>query len=255
MNKQNLFSILLFIFSINIAHATPFTYSTGTLNRYASETNGDQHISLGYTPIVNTVDISSAILTVYLKDDLTTVFTPSNIDAPREFARLHNVKDGSLTASADLTTEVDPHLFSSNDPNVIAAATALTALGVSSTDLATNAASAGIENPSVVPSTAGYFNLDVTSLIKGSNSGMLEFDLMARNFYSDISSTDPVYALIVAAAQSVNPNYSAPNSFPVFEDFIIDSARLTINVPEPSINILLMLGMLVMMKSYKLRRI
>ncbi|MGR9114453.1 MAG: PEP-CTERM sorting domain-containing protein [Gammaproteobacteria bacterium] len=183
--------------------------------------------------------VTSATLTLFLSDDVSSTFLP-NIDAPREWAQLMSVSAGaSALSAADLpaAVEVDPQPFQADDPLVAAAATQL---GTDPAVLVSIAANAGIENPAVLPSTSGYFDVDVTSLLNNSNSGLLEFSLIALALYSDITdATNPEALNFINAV-----NQSSIDSFPVNEDFLFDQAQLTVEfVPEPSLIWLLSIGL------------
>lgn len=191
-----------------------------------SEDSGPFSGSINYTPFSpNTV--TSATLKIFLSDDVSSTFPDGVIDAPRETARLTSVTDGSLAAAGlPADVEVDPQPF---DPTVA---------GVTLSGVATDA---GIENPSVLPSTSPYFNLDVTDLINDSNSGTIDFTLEAPDLFSDILSEtspgvpNPVFLLIFGEALLQDPNFVLPPTIPVFEDFLFSRAELDVQlIPIPT---------------------
>jgi hypothetical protein len=215
--------LLTSLMSINSAAiSAPITFST-LPTTVISETSGPFNDSINYTPINSPPDIlNSATLKIYLSDDVSSTFPGSVIDAPREWASLTSVTDGTMAlASLPADEEVDPQLFDPSEHGVV---------------LSGVAADAGIENPSVLPSTSPYFNIDVTDLIKDSNSGTLDFSLEALDLYSEISREtspgvlNPIYALIFADALLVDPDLVLPDTIPVFEDFLFSRAELELDV-------------------------
>jgi hypothetical protein len=219
--------ILSIILLVGISNSTMAGLVFSTLpTTVISEDSGPFSESINYTPLdPNTV--TSATLKIFLSDDVSSTFPGGVIDAPRETARLTSVTDGSLAATGlPADEEVDPQLFDPSEHGVV---------------LSGVAADAGIENPSVLPSTSSYFNFDVTDLIKDSNSGTLNFELEALDLYSAISKEtspgvlNPVYALIFADALLVDPDLVLPDTIPVFEDFLFDRAELDVQVvPIPA---------------------
>ncbi len=215
--------LLVLLISTNSSTiAAPVTF-TSLPSTVISENSGPFNGSINYTPFNSPPNsVNSATLKIFLSDDASNTFPGDVIDAPREFARLTSVTDGTMSASnlpADV--EVDPQPF---DPNVA---------GVS---LSQVAADSGIENPSVLPSTTAYFNFDVTDLIRDSNSGTLNFSLEAPDLFSDISSTtstgapNPVFLLIFGSALLEDPDFVLPDTIPVFEDFLYSRAELMVDV-------------------------
>jgi hypothetical protein len=224
----NIIPLLSVVLLMSISNSTMagLIFSTTLPATAISEDSGPFSGSIEYTPFSpNTV--TSATLKIFLSDDVSSTFPGGVIDAPRETARLLSVTDGSMTANGlPADEEVDPQLF---DPSVH---------GV---QLSAVAADAGIENPSVLPSTAPYFNFDVTDLINDSNSGTLNFELEALDLYSAITKEtspgvlNPVYALIFADALLQDPDFVLPDTIPVFEDFLFNSAELDVQVvPVPA---------------------
>lgn len=171
--------------------------------------------------ISNPADITSATLSIVLSDDSSSFFplgAPGTvIDAPREIARLTSVRDGTTSIFPFAEAEVDPHFFGPQHPTHLTARTA------------------GIEEPSVAPSDASYFNLDVTDLIKNSNSGMLEFSLIAPDLFEDILPGTLTYNLIVGDAAGFGILLPPNVPLPVHEDFLFKSAQLNVAVvPIPA---------------------
>ncbi len=233
MDNKNLYPISAFLFVLfitanNIANAASFMFSSPLTNQTISEDSGTFNGSVNYNPANwNPNNVTSASLKIFLSDDISATFG-SVIDSPREWARLASVSDGSIVQNGlNLDVEVDPHLFGSNHPGF---------------DIA---AAAGIEDPNVPPSTAGYFDFDVTNLIKNSNSGILGFSLVALALYDDVLPTDPAYQLILDdAAASGFPFPFDPLFIPVFEDFIFNQAELTVQVTAPPAFFLIGVGLL-----------
>lgn len=171
--------------------------------------------------------VTSAKFKVYLSDDLSTNFPPS-FDAPVEFSQLVSVTDGGSSATGlPLEAEVFPSAF---DPG-------FGALPI------TTAMRVGIESATILPSASGalYFNLDVTALLNSSNTGSLNFSLLAPDKFKDIYSTDPdplyalAYGLITQAISDANNGnlgptgpYSTEDPYLVIEDYIYHYAELTV---------------------------
>jgi hypothetical protein len=218
-------SVALLLSFSNSTIAEPLTFST-LPTTLVSETTGPYSDSINYTPFSPNT-LTSATLKIFLSDDVSSFFPGGVIDAPREIARLTSVTDGSSALSGlPADQEVDPQSF---DPSIH---------GV---DLSAIATAAGVENPSVLPSTAPYFNLDVTDLINDSNSGTLSFSLSAPDLFADIlpetpsGLPNPVFQLIFAEALLFDPNFVAPPVFTVTEDFLFSRAELeVVIVPIPA---------------------
>jgi|GEM_PF-6932512 len=167
--------------------------------------------------ISNPADIISATLSIVLSDDVSTFFPGGVIDAPREVARLTRVQDGSTSIFPFADAEVDPHLFGPQHPTHL------------------QAASAGIEEPTIAPSDASYFNLNVTDLVRNSNSGMLQFSLIAPDLYETILPGTLTYNLIVGDAAGFGILLPPNVPLPVHEDFLFKSAQLKVTVvPIPA---------------------
>lgn len=243
MNNQYLINSRLVLFGLllsinNIAIATTLTFSSVPVSPILiSETTGAFNGTVNYNPgSFDPTSVSAATLSIFLSDDVSAVFTP-NIDAPREFASLTSVSDGALAVGAlPANVEVDPQLFNSPSPSNNTAA-----------------ADAGIEDPSVPPTTSPYFDIDVTNLIQNSTSGILAFSLQALSLFPDIfpeispGVPNPAFPLIVGEALAVDPTFPTPPFFPVFEDFFFNQAQLTVQaqaIPAPPVIWLMVCGIL-----------
>jgi hypothetical protein len=212
-----LLTILLLSFN-NATVAVTMTFSSMPPSPVLiSETSGTYDGAVNYTPIANPGDITSATLSFVLSDDVSAFFPGGVIDAPREIARLTRVQDGSAAIFPFADVEVDPHLFGLPHPNIF------------------QASAAGIEEPTIVPSDASYFNLDVTNLVQSSNSGMMEFSLIAPALFEDILPGTLTYNLIVGDAAGFGILLPPGAPLPVHEDFLFKSAQLTVTVvPIPA---------------------
>ncbi len=223
-----MFTLLMGICHTSIAAALTFT-SIPSNPVLISETDGPFNGTVNYTPLK---DVTSAKLTIFLSDDPSSFFSPPPpaspvIDSPREWASLTSVTDGGLEAiiGASVDVEVDPQLFVAPHPTP---------------DVAT---AAGIENPGVppespvLPTTAPYFNLDVTNLIQNSNSGAINFTLAALSLYPTIQPSTQAHDLILADAATLGITLPPNVPFPVNEDFFFNQAQLTVEgvvIPTPS---------------------
>lgn len=229
--------VLLFAFLVNFnnaAVAASLTFSSTPVSEIISETSDPFSSKVNYDPSSwDPINVTSASLRIFLSDDVSRIFAP-NIDAPREWASLTSVTDGAESVNGlPNDVEVDPQLFDGS---------------VHGTAEADAAAAAGIENPSELPSIFPYFDLDVTSLIQLSNSGMLNFSLEALNLYDDVLPGTSTHDLILAEAFALNVPVPPDRAFPVFEDFIFNQAELTVEfdqtsaVPAPSAFFLIGIG-------------
>ncbi len=198
--------------------AASLTFSSTPVSELISENSGTFNSKVNYNPSSwDPNNVTSAILRIFLSDDVSSIFAP-NIDAPREWASLTSVTDGAQAVCCLLSNvEVDPQLFDGSVHGVTEAAAAATA---------------GIENPSVLPSMLPYFDLDVTSLIMLSNSGMLNFSLEALDLYGDVLPGTSTHDLILAEAASLGLNLPDNVPFPVIEDFIFNQAELTVEFDQ-----------------------
>lgn len=173
--------------------------------------------SLTYTPnLWKPGAVQSAVFRVYLSDDVSTNFPP-NFDAPMEFAQLMSVKDGSSSVGGlPIEEAVYESIF---DPSFGAAAIAI-------------ATAAGIESPTALPIASGalYFNLDVTALLNSSNTGSLDFSLIAPDKFPDISPTSnpPAYLLITQAIIDAGSPFAPENPYLVTEDYMYEYAELIV---------------------------
>jgi hypothetical protein len=215
--------------TFNLTPATAFLVTEA--NAAAGVTATSYNGSINYTTgLWAAGGVSSAILTLNLQDDTSTNAGPTLIDIPREWAKLTSVSDGSQSLSTlPALQEVDSHLITGAQING-----ALIAQGkptLSTTDANIAAARVGIlglENVlGVPPSTSGYFNLDVSSLLNASNSGVLNFGMGVDSKYADIPySTSPLsdYQFVNQALGGVLP----PVAIWTIEDYLFKSATLTV---------------------------
>ncbi len=221
MKNKNLCNIPVFLFMLlvsinNTVAAASLTFSSTPTSEVISEGSGVFNSSVNYNPSSwDPGNVTSASLKIFLADDVSTVFTP-NIDAPREWASLTSVTDGGLEAiiGGPINSEVDPQLFDNTHTGNV------------------EAAEAGIEDPSVSPSLLPYFSLNVTSLIQNSNSGTLNFSLMALDLYSAVLPGTAAHNLILADAASLGLDLPTDLPFPVFEDFIFNQAELSVDFDQ-----------------------
>jgi hypothetical protein len=221
MKNKNLCNIPVFLFillvsTMNTATASTLTFSSALTSDVITEDSGVFNSSVNYSASSwDPNNVTSASLKIFLSDDVSTVFTP-NIDAPREWASLTSVSDGGLEAinNGPIDVEVDSQLFDSSHPGFAAAA------------------AAGIEDPSVLPSLLPYFALDVTNLIQNSNSGTLNFSLMALDLYSAVLPGTEAHDLILADAASLGLILPPNLDFPTFEDFIFTQAELSVDFDQ-----------------------
>lgn len=179
-----------------------------------------------------------AILEICLADDHSTNFNNTLfIDSPMENALVANITaDGTIP---DVTfVDVQPNHFVAGQDGVPPSPTG--------DPLVLAATTSGIENPNLIsePITPCY-TVDVTSIING--SGTLSFDLEAPNAHSDIYKKDNpvVWNMITAAANQIGGPVEDP--YHVWQDYVYESAKLTIIPQQASIPTLSEWSMLILM--------
>lgn len=253
-----IFFVLLFTLSmlnISIAMAsTTYTFSGAAASDLITENSGTYSGSIGYTPLWSPGTVTSATLTLFLSDDISTTLKGFGaIDIPREWAQVTNVSDGAFNTGSHAPVEVEQtnplfdtansFPFNSTFSGSDGYESPLTSNPITGATLIQAALGVGL----VVPSVSAY-TFDVTALMNNAGlSGNLSFDLMALNLY-DPSGLPPAF---VAAAALFG--FSTTLVQTTYEDFLFTGAQLTVSaVPEPSMYMLLILGLFSMLMSRKL---
>ncbi|MBX3617926.1 PEP-CTERM sorting domain-containing protein [Nitrosomonas sp.] len=243
------------MFSINTAiGSTTYTFNSAATSDLITENSGIYNSSIGYTPLWSPGTVTSAKLTLFLSDDISTTLKGFGaIDIPREWAQVTNISDGAFNTGSYAPVEVEQtnplfdtanvFPFNSTFPGSDGFESPLTSNPI--TDIALIAAAAGIGL--LAPSVAAY-DFDITALMNNAGlSGNLSFDLMALNLY-DPASLPPAF---VAAAAIFGFDTALAQT--TYEDFLFTGAQLTVSaVPEPSMYLLLILGLCGMLMSKKL---
>ncbi len=249
------FTAVVIMLCINTALAsTSYTFSSAITSDLVTENSGTYTGSINYTPLWSPGTVTSATLTLFLSDDVSTTLKGFNaIDIPREWAQVTNISDGAFSTGSQAPVEVEQtnplfdtansfpfnSTFSGSDGfesplasnPITAAALIQAALGI------------GLVEPSVAP-----YTFDVTALMNNTGlSGNLSFDLLALNLY-DPASLPPAF---VAAAAIFG--FSTALVQTTYEDFLFTGAQLTVSaIPEPSMYLLLIVGIFSMLVSRKL---
>ncbi|SFD91271.1 PEP-CTERM sorting domain-containing protein [Nitrosomonas sp. Nm166] len=246
---KKLFKILVLLslaLSINIVMAsTTYTFTSAPASDLISEDSGTYSSSISYTPLWNPGTVSSATLTLFLSDDVSTTLKGFNaIDIPREWAQVTNISDGSSSLGSQAAVEVEQTNPLFDPANTFPFNTTFTGSDGFESPLTANpitvpalvGAAAGIGL--IQPSVAGY-NFDVTSLINVSApSGNVFFDLVALNLY------DPASLPLAFTSAAAIFGFNTALTQSTYEDFLFTGAQLTISaVPEPSMYMLLVLGL------------
>jgi len=253
-----IFFVLVFTLSmlnISIAMAsTTYTFNGAVTSDLITENSGTYTNSINYTPLWSPGSVTSATLTLFLSDDVSTTLKGFNaIDIPREWAHVTDIRDGALSMGGQAAIEVESTNLLFDPLNAAPFNTIFSGSNGFESPIASSPISvAALVNASlgiglVTPSTAGY-SFDVTSLMNGlSPSGNLSFDLEALNLY-DPAALPPAF---VAAAAIFG--FSTALVQTTYEDFIFHGAQLTVSaVPEPSMYMLLILGLFSMLMTRKL---
>lgn len=252
-----IFIVLFFSFSIlNISLAmasTTYIFNSAATSNLITENSGTYTGSINYTPLWSPGSVTSATLTLFLSDDISTTLQGFNaIDIPREWAHVTNISDGASSMGPQAAVEVEQTnpLFDSANSFPFKTTfsgsdgfeSPLTSYPITGPALVNAVLGLGLIQPSIT----GY-SFDVTSLMNGfAPSGNLSFDLEALNLYDSAS----LPFVFVAAAAIFGFNTALPQT--TYEDFIFTGAQLTISaVPEPSMFMLLILGLFSMFMSRK----
>ena len=247
--------ILSTVMSINTAFASvSYMFSSAATSDLITENSGTYTDSISYTPLWSPGSVTSATLTLFLSDDVSTTLKGFNaIDIPREWAQVKNISDGAFSTGSQAPVEVEQtnplfdtansFPFNSTFSGSDGYESPLTSNPITGAALIQAALGVGL----VVPSVSGY-TFDVTALMNNAGlSGNLSFDLMALNLY-DPSGLPPAF---VAAAALFG--FSTTLVQTTYEDFLFTGAQLTVSaVPEPSMYMLLILGIFSMFMSRKL---
>ncbi|MEY3760147.1 MAG: hypothetical protein RIR39_1638 [Pseudomonadota bacterium] len=186
-------------------------------------------------------NILSAFLTFNLQDDKSANISTA-IDMPREWAKLTSVADGIHSLSSlPGSVEIESHPLTGAIINAGLMIQGKPQLSDANATIAANYAnSIGAENflaADSVPTPADYFiNMDVTNLLKDSNSGVLNFGLAVDAKYADIAySTNPAsqFQAIKAFMGAALPN----STILMNEDYYLNHATLNVTyapVPVPA---------------------
>jgi len=247
--------ILSTVMSINTAFASVgYTFSSAATSDLITENSGTYSGSIGYTPLWSPGTVTSATLTLFLSDDISTTLKGFGaIDIPREWAQVTNVSDGAFNAGLYAPVEVEQtnplfdtanaFPFNSTFSGSDGFESPLTSNPITAAALIAAASGIGLVEPSVAA-----YTFDVTALMNNAGlSGNLSFDLVALNLY-DPASLPPAF---VAAAAIFGFSTALVQS--TYEDFLFTGAQLTVSaVPEPSMYVLLILGLFSMLMSRKL---
>lgn len=255
MNKSfKTFIVLLFSLSaLNISMAmasTTYIFNSAATSDLITESSGTYNGSINYTPQWSPGNVTSATLTLYLSDDISTTLNGVGaIDLPREWAHVTDIRDGASSLGSQAAVEVettnpffDPsnvfplnNVFSGSDGYE----SPLTANPITGPDLALGALGIGIISPSI----SGY-SFDVTSLLNASSTGVLAFDLVALDLYN--TSLLPLQFVSLANLFGFDQQLAQTT----YEDFLFTGAQLTVSaVPEPSMYLMLALGLFGMFMS------
>jgi len=242
----------LSLLNISNAMAITQTFFGAAASDLITETSGTYTSSINYTPFWTPGNVTSATLTLLLSDDVsTTLNSVGAIDLPREWARVTDIRDGASSLGSQAAVEVettnpffDPanvfplnSVFSGSDGYE----SPLTANPITGPDLVLAASGVGLISPSI----AGY-SFDVTSLLNASSTGVLSFDLVALDLYN----TSLLPAQFVALANLFGFNQQLAQT--TYEDFLFTGAELRVSaVPEPSMYLMLALGLFGMFVSRK----
>ncbi len=182
-------------------------------------------------------NILSAFLTFNLQDDKSSSLSTA-IDMPREWAKLTSVADGTYSLSSlPGSVEVESHPLTGALINAGLMIQGKPQISDENATIAANYAnSIGAENflaADSVPTPADYFiNMDVTNLLKESNSGVLNFGLAVDVKYADIAYPSAQFDAIKAFMGIALAN--APIT--MFEDYYLNGATLNVTyapVPVP----------------------
>ena len=234
--------------------STTYTFNSAATSDLITENSGTYSGSIGYTPLWSPGTVTSAKLTLFLSDDISTTLKGFGaIDIPREWAQVTNISDGAFNTGSHSAVEVEQTnplfdtansfpfntTFSGSD----GFESPLTSNPISEAALIAAALGIGLVEPSVAA-----YTFDVTGLMNNAGlSGNLSFDLIALNLY-DPASLPPAF---VAAAAIFG--FSTALVQTTYEDFLFTGAQLTVSaVPEPSMYALLILGLFSMFMSRKL---
>ena len=182
-------------------------------------------------------NILSAFLTFNLQDDKSASISTA-IDMPREWAKLTSVTDGTHSLSTlPGSVEVESHPITGAIINAGLMIQGKTQLSDGDAIIAANYAnSIGAENflaANAVPTAADYFiNMDVTNLLKQSNSGVLNFNLAVDAMYANIAYPSAEFLAIKAFMGAALPN----STILMTEDYYLNHATLNVTyapVPVP----------------------
>lgn len=251
------FIVLIFLLSIiNISVAmasTTYIFNSTATSDLITENSGTYTGSINYTPQWSPGSVTSATLTLFLSDDISTTLQGFNaIDIPREWAHITNIRDGASSMGSQTAVEVEQTnpLFNSTNffpfkttfPGSDGFESPLTSYPITGSALVGAALGIGLIQPSIAE-----YSFDVTSLMNGfAPSGNLSFDLEALNLYDSAS----LPFVFVAAAAIFGFNTALPQT--TYEDFIFTGAQLSVSaIPEPSMFVLLVLGLFGMFMSRK----
>jgi hypothetical protein len=235
--------------------STTYTFNSAATSDLITENSGTYSGSIGYTPLWSPGTVTSATLTLFLSDDISTTLKGFGaIDIPREWAQVTNVNDGAFNTGSYAAVEVEQTNPLFDTANSFPFNTTFSGSDGFESPLTSNpiseaaliaAAASGIGL--LAPSVAAY-SFDVTALMNNAGlSGNLSFDLMALNLY-DPASLPPAF---LAAAAIFGFNTALVQT--TYEDFLFTSAQLTVSaVPEPSMFMLLILGIFSLLISRKL---
>lgn len=237
------FSLSMLNTSIAMA-STPYTFNGAVTSALISEDSGTYTSSINYTTPWTPGSVTSATLTLFLSDDVSTTFGGFNaIDIPREFAQVTNISNGVSSLGSQAAVEVEQTNPFFNSANVFPLNTVFTGSDGYESPLTTYPitpfalTAAGSGNGFITPSVSAY-TFDVTSLMNSPSTGVLSFDMVALNLYDP--TTLPLSLVVISNLFGFNQSLAQSTH----EDFLFTGAQLTVSaVPEPSMYMMFALGL------------
>jgi len=243
------FSLSMLNISLAMA-STTYTFNSAVTSDLISETSGTYTNSINYTPLWTPGTVTSATLTLFLSDDVSTTLGGFNaIDIPREFAHVTNISDGASSLGLQAAVEVeqtnpffDPvNVFPLNTvfPGSDGYESPLTTFPITAPALTAAALGHGLITPSI-----SAYTFDVSSLMNISPTGVLSFDMVALDLY-DTTTLPPAF-VVIGKLFGFDPGLIQTTH----EDFLFTGAQLSVSaVPEPSMYLMLALGLFGMFMS------